>query len=312
VAGPVPSAEYEVTALRYGTRTARRSEVFLHFELYREPDRELAMDYFVWVARNADRTVLIDCGFNERSGARRHRTMLCPPVEALRRIGVDATEVGQLIVTHAHYDHIGNLLSFPAARVVVTDREFAFWTSPLSRKPLFMTSAEEADIDVLRQLAEASRVDFVSGQARVAPGIEVVEIGGHTPGQLAVIIGTARGETVIASDALHYYEEMTQDRPFAHVTDVPAMYAGFGWLREQAAAGREIVAGHDPQVMQRYPAVTGAAGLAVSISGRDSSAERAAQPSAERSPVHDQPTGRIHRPGEHGRPDDAAAGRRGL
>ena len=160
------------------------------------------MDYFVWVARNADRTVLIDCGFNERSGARRRRTMLCPPVEALRQIDVDAAEVSQLIVTHAHYDHIGNLLSFPAARVVVTDREFAFWTSPLSRKPLFMASAEEADIDALRQLAEAGRVDFVSGRARVAPGIEVVEIGGHTPGQLAVVIATARGETVIASDAL--------------------------------------------------------------------------------------------------------------
>ena len=84
-------------------------------------------------------------------------------------------------------------------------------------------------------------------------------------GQLAVIVGTARGETVIASDALHYYEEMTQDRPFAHVTDVPAMYAGFAWLREQAAAGREIVAGHDPQVMQRYPAVAGAARLAVRV-----------------------------------------------
>ena len=101
---PGASAEYEVTALRYGTRTARRSEVFLHFELYGEPDRELAMDYFVWVARNADRTVLIDCGFNEHSGARRNRTMLIPPVEALRQIGVDAAEVSQLIVTHAHYD----------------------------------------------------------------------------------------------------------------------------------------------------------------------------------------------------------------
>jgi hypothetical protein len=84
-----------------------RSEVFLHYEVYREPDRELAMDYFVWVARNADRTVLIDCGFNEQSGARRNRTMLCPPVEALRQIGVDAAEVSQLVVTHAHYDHIG-------------------------------------------------------------------------------------------------------------------------------------------------------------------------------------------------------------
>jgi glyoxylase-like metal-dependent hydrolase (beta-lactamase superfamily II) len=265
VAGWVASAEYEVTALRYGTRTARSSEVFLHFELYREPDRELAMDYFLWVARNADRTVVIDCGFNERSGARRNRTMLCPPVEALRQIGVEAAEVSQLIVTHAHYDHIGNLLSFPAARILIADREFAFWTSALSRKPLFMTSAEETDLDALRQLADTGRVDFISDRASVAPGIEAVEIGGHTPGQLAVIIGTGQGETVIASDALHYYQEMTQDRPFAHVTDVPAMYAGFAWLREQAAAGREIVAGHDPQVMQRYPAVTGAAGLAVKV-----------------------------------------------
>jgi len=219
VTGPGAHAEYEVIALRYGTRTARRSEVFLHFEVYREPDRELAMDYFVWVARNAVRTVLIDCGFNERSGARRNRTMLCPPVEALAQIGVDAAEVSQLIVT----------------------------------------------LDALRELSEAGRVDFISGRASVAPGIEAVEIGGHTPGQLAVIVGTAQGEIVIASDVLHYYEEMTQDRPFAHVTDVPAMYAGFAWLREQAAAGREIVAGHDPQVMQRYPAVAGAARLAVRV-----------------------------------------------
>ncbi len=265
VAGSVADAEYEVSAIRYGTRTARRSEVFLHFGLYHEADRELTMDYFLWVARNADRIVLIDCGFNEGSGARRNRTMLCPPVEALRQIGVDAEEVTQLIVTHAHYDHIGNLLSFPAARVVIADREFAFWSSSLSRKPLFMNSAEEADIDALVQLRDAGRVGFVSGRASVAPGIEVVEIGGHTPGQLAVIVGTGRGQTVLASDALHYYEEMTEDRPFAHVTDVPAMYAGFAWLREQAAVGCEIVAGHDPQVMQRYPAVNGTAGLAVRV-----------------------------------------------
>ena len=85
--GPGASAEYEVTALRYGTRTARRSEVFLHFELYQEPDRELAMDYFVWVARNADRTVLIDCGFNERSAG-------CKPKWPSRSIALASVPFG--------------------------------------------------------------------------------------------------------------------------------------------------------------------------------------------------------------------------
>ena len=42
---------------------------------------------------------------------------------------------------------------------------------------------------------------------------------------------------MIASDVLHYYEEMAQDRPFAHVTDVPAMYAGFAWLGSKQRRG---------------------------------------------------------------------------
>ena len=61
-------ARYEVLAVRYGTRLTRRSEVFLHYELYGEPDAQTRMDYFFWVARSSERTVLIDCGFNERSG----------------------------------------------------------------------------------------------------------------------------------------------------------------------------------------------------------------------------------------------------
>ncbi len=32
------SAGYEVLAVRYGTRVTRKSEVFLHFDLYGEPD----------------------------------------------------------------------------------------------------------------------------------------------------------------------------------------------------------------------------------------------------------------------------------
>ena len=62
----------------------------------------------------------------------RNRTMLCPPVEALRRIGVDAAAVSQLIVTHAHYDHIGNLPLFRPRGSWSPTASVAFWTSPLA------------------------------------------------------------------------------------------------------------------------------------------------------------------------------------
>jgi len=259
------SARYEITAVRYGTRLTTKSDVFLHYGLYGEPDEPMRMDYFFWVARNAERTILVDCGFNEHSGARRGRTMLCPPVQALRRLGVPADTASLLIITHAHYDHVGNLDEFPAAEVVMSQREYEFWTSPLARRPLFATSAEAGDIESLRRARQAGRLRFpprpdaaAPERQQVAPGVDVVEVGGHTPGQLIVLIGTGDSEAVLASDALHYYDEMRLDRPFAHVADLPAMYAGFDVLRDLSADGkRHLVAGHDPEVMQMFPPVGG-------------------------------------------------------
>ena len=46
------SEQYEVLAVRYGTRQASAAEVFLNYHAYHEPDRPLGMDYFFWVARS--------------------------------------------------------------------------------------------------------------------------------------------------------------------------------------------------------------------------------------------------------------------
>lgn len=240
----------EVLAVRYGTRTTRRSEVFLHYDLYGEADADIVMDYYFWVLRLDGHTVLVDCGFNEASGGRRHRTMLCPPPRALARIGVDPAEVGTVVLTHGHYDHIGNLGAFPGARLVMSRREYDFWSGPMGGKPLFAGSAEPDDVAALRVAYAAGRLELVDGRATLPGGVELVEVGGHTPGQLIVLAG----DVVLASDALHYYEELDRDRPFTHVADLPAMYGAFELLRELGGT-RRLVAGHDPDVMRRFPVV---------------------------------------------------------
>ncbi len=269
-AGATP-APYEVLAVRYGCRAARKSEVFLHYGLYGEADAEIGMDYFFWVARTAGQVVLVDCGFSADGGARRNRTTLREPVQALADLGISPDDVTKLIVTHAHYDHVGNLASFPTAEIIMARREFDFWTGPLGSRALFAHSAEQAEIEYLRVADKAGRITFVAGSEQVADGIEVIEVGGHTPGQLVVQIRMAGGQAVLASDALHYYEEADRDRPFTYVADLPQMYRGFEMLRELAAVpGTALVAGHDPEVMRRFPDVAGSgagplAGLAVRI-----------------------------------------------
>jgi glyoxylase-like metal-dependent hydrolase (beta-lactamase superfamily II) len=265
----------EVVAVRYGTRSTTKSDVFLHFGSYGEADEPIQMDYFFWVARSTDRTVLIDCGFNDTSGARRGRTMLCPPVTALRRLGIEPDDISLLLLTHAHYDHIGNVDEFPAAELVMSAREYEFWTGPLASRPLFATSAETGDIEALTRARAAGRLRLLPGatpggaptRQGVAAGIDVLDVGGHTPGQLVVLVRSGRDEVVIASDALHYYDEMRLDRPFTHVADLPAMYQGFELLRNLTDRdARLLVAGHDPEVMRRFPPVSDElAGLAARI-----------------------------------------------
>jgi glyoxylase-like metal-dependent hydrolase (beta-lactamase superfamily II) len=261
---------YDVVAVRYGTRNTTRSDIFLHYALYGEPDADARMDYFFWVLRNAESVILVDCGFNARSGSRRGRTMLSTPADALRQLGIQPADVSLLIATHGHYDHIGNLDEFGVAEVVMSAREYDFWTGPLASRPLFATSAETDDIDALRRLHADGRLRLLRGprhwfRTEVAPGVDVIEVGGHTPGQLIVLAELADGTAVIASDALHYYEELRLDRPFTHVADLAAMYTGFELLRSLTTDGSHyLVAGHDPEVMQRFPPLEGTT-LAVRI-----------------------------------------------
>lgn len=247
-------AAYEVLAVRYGTRTTTRSETFLNFHVYGEPDAAIPMDYYFWVVRDGRRTIVVDCGFGAGPGARRRRTMLADPVEALAGLGIDAATVDTLVVTHAHYDHIGNLAAFPAAEIVLARRELEFWTGPYAGRLQFAHSTEADELRLLADAAAAGRVRLVEDTLDLAPGFELVVVGGHTPGQMVARVATGDGGAVLAADALHLYEELERDRPFFVVADLVGMYRGFDVLGEMAQdPGHVLVAGHDAAVPERFP-----------------------------------------------------------
>ncbi|MBO0730454.1 MAG: N-acyl homoserine lactonase family protein [Acidimicrobiaceae bacterium] len=257
---------YEVLALRYATRMTTKSECYLNYHLYGEDDAEQAMDYFVWLVRSPERTIVVDTGFSAAAGVRRSRTMLTEPAKGLRQLGADPGSVPQVVLTHAHYDHAGNLPQFPSSEIIMAAREYNFWKGPYARRFLFSSPTEREDLDCLSVASDEGRVTLVSDTQDVAPGVEAIEVGGHTPGQLIVRVATERGPVVLSSDAMHYYEEVDRDRPFAIVADLAAMYRGFDLLREmERDHGCILVAGHDPLVMDRFPPAPGCEGWAVRI-----------------------------------------------
>ena len=73
------------------------------------------------------------------------------------------------------------------------------------------------------------------------------------------------GLVALASDAVHFYEELELDRPFGVIADLAQMYEAYDVLKEMAASGATVVPGHDPDVLRRHPAVDDSKGNAVRL-----------------------------------------------
>jgi glyoxylase-like metal-dependent hydrolase (beta-lactamase superfamily II) len=91
----------------------------------------------------------------------------------------------------------------------------------------------------------------VDGEVEILPGIRVTKVGGHTAGMQIVTVETARGRSVVASDAAHYYRNLDERIPFNTLHDLPGVYGAFDRVRELARARELIVPGHDPLVLER-------------------------------------------------------------
>ena len=82
------AATYEVLAVRYGTLACAEGDLFYRYESYGEPDGDASMAYYFWVLRGAGTTILVDTGFDPEAAARRGRTCLVPPLDALAELGI--------------------------------------------------------------------------------------------------------------------------------------------------------------------------------------------------------------------------------
>jgi hypothetical protein len=86
----VEAPNFEVYAVRYATREARRGERFYGHDPH---DGPMPMDYFVWAAVSPDYAVVVDAGFTAEVAARRGREHLRRPSEGLEALGIDCARV---------------------------------------------------------------------------------------------------------------------------------------------------------------------------------------------------------------------------
>lgn len=251
------NASYEVYALRYASRDTMASEKYYRYELYAEPDKEYRTDYYFWLARNNERTVLVDCGYSEMSATARNRRVDTHPIDLLARLDVSPADVDHVVLSHMHFDHVGNVGLFPNATFSMARPEFEFWTGPYSDRPCIAWAVQPDEVRAVDELRREGRLYLMDQPTEeLFPGIRLTTLPGHTPGQLITEVDAGPEQIVLASDAIHFYDEMRLDRPFQIFTELEGMYRTYERLRNLAARpSTTIIAGHDPEVMTMFDIV---------------------------------------------------------
>lgn len=255
--------EWEVYALRYGDQQRVRGMNFIGAG---DPhDAPMPLDFYVWLLRSGARTIVVDTGFRVVGTPERGRRILRPVEAALAGMGCDTAAVADVVITHLHYDHAGNLDLFPNATFHLQEREMGFATGRHMCVGCLRHAFDVEDVVRMVRALYAGRVQFHSGDGQVAPGVSVHHVGGHTDGLQMVRVDTARGPLVLASDASHFYANMEGGLPFPIVFNLGEMAAGWALARRLAGRDDRVVPGHDPLVRALYPAVEGSGGETVAL-----------------------------------------------
>jgi glyoxylase-like metal-dependent hydrolase (beta-lactamase superfamily II) len=245
------SPQYEVYAIKYGHLQRTASGNFLGGDPH---DGPMPLDYFVWLIRGAGREIVVDTGFNLAVAERRGRQITLPVEDGLRRMAVEPASVKDVVITHLHYDHVGNFELFPQAMFHLQDLEMQYATGRYMAVEGMRHAFEVEDVVGMVRRVYSGRVRFHDGDAELAPGVTLHHVGGHTMGLQIVRVATRRGWVVLASDASHFYANMEQARPYPIVYNLGDMVDAWRRAQTLAESPAHVIPGHDPLVMERYPA----------------------------------------------------------
>lgn len=246
------STTYRIYAIKYAQHERMARENFIGGDIH---DGPMPMDYFVWAIVGDDgRAIVVDTGFDQAMAEKRGREIVHPVADGLAKIGIDPSTVSDVVITHMHYDHAGNHDLFPTARFHVQDREMAFCTGRCMCHEAVRHPFAAEDVKAMIDRLYAGRVCFHDPQDELAPGIDLHRVGGHSDGLQVLRVATERGWVVLASDAAHYYANLQRELAYPVVFNIGDMMAGYDTVRRLADSVDHIVPGHDPRVLQIYPA----------------------------------------------------------
>ena len=244
--------EYSIEAIRYATAPGVPvSEMVVGGPANEKIDLALV----VWLIRGGGRTILFDSGFHRETFLKEFPMKdYMRPDEAVKTAGVTPEAVTDIVISHAHWDHMGGLDLFPKAQVWIQKDEYRYYTMDAWQPGGDHGGIDPEDVKVLLQRNTEGRLHLVDGDnVEIIPGIHAFTGSRHTyASQYLKVDGNP--PFVLASDNVYLYRNLSTHLASATFSDADhaANIANQERMIKLAGSADRVVPGHDGLQFEKF------------------------------------------------------------
>jgi glyoxylase-like metal-dependent hydrolase (beta-lactamase superfamily II) len=252
-AASASTPEYSIQAIRYASSpNVPVSELVIGAP----KDEKIEIAMVIWLIRGGGHTIVFDSGFHRDTFIKDFPLKdYLRPDEAVRLAGVKPEEVTDIVISHAHWDHMGGIDLFPKANVWIQKEEYRYYTMDAWQPGGQHGGIEPEDAKQLVQLNTEGRIRLVDGDnVEIFPGIRAYTGARHTyASQYLRVEGNPN--FVLASDNCYLYRNLSSHMASATFSeaDHPANIAAQSRMIELAGSADRVVPGHDALQFQKFP-----------------------------------------------------------
>jgi glyoxylase-like metal-dependent hydrolase (beta-lactamase superfamily II) len=253
IAALCATPEYSIQAIRYSTSPGvPLSELVVGYT----KDTKVDIAMVVWLIRGGGHTILFDSGFHRDTFLNEFKMKdYLRPDEAVKLAGVQPGEVTDIVISHAHWDHMGGIDLFPKAQVWIQKAEYRYYTEDAWQPNGDHGGIDPEDVKQLLQLNTQGRLHLVDGDnVEILPGIRAYTGSRHTyASQYLLVAGTPN--YVLASDNVYFYLNLQQHLASATFSDADhaANIAQQARMAKLAGSPDRIIPGHDGLQFEKFP-----------------------------------------------------------
>jgi len=254
-AAPPRPTVYSIQAIRYATiREFPVSDLVMDAAIPKNETIDIAM--VVWLIQGGGRNVLFDSGYHREAWLKEFPSAdYLRPDEAVKLAGVSPEDVTDIIISHAHWDHLGGVDLFPKATVWIQRQEYGYYSGEAWQPGGKHGGIDPEDVQALVRRNTEGRLRLIDGDnVEILPGIHAYTGARHTfASQYIRVDGDP--PFVLASDNCYLYRNLSQHKASATFSesDRRANIQNQARMIELAGSPDRVVPGHDPGQFEKFP-----------------------------------------------------------